>query len=193
MARVPETDGRAFQQSLTAGGATLPMIRPILKYGDETLHAPARPVDTINTEIDRLIEDMIETMYAAPGVGLAAPQVGVPLRICVVDLSVGRDPNGLLVLVNPEFVERDGMQLEEEGCLSVPGFNATVVRPARAVVKALDRNGTEVQHEGTGLLARAFQHELDHLDGTLFVDKLRGIKRDLIVRKIRKLRRAGKW
>jgi len=169
------------------------MIRPILKYGDDTLHAPARPVDTINTEIDRLVEDMIETMYAAPGVGLAAPQVGVPLRICVVDLSVGRDLNGLIVLINPEFVERDGMQLEEEGCLSVPGFNATVVRPARVVVKALDRSGTEVQHEGTGLLARAFQHELDHLDGTLFVDKLRGIKRDLIVRKIRKLRRAGKW
>jgi peptide deformylase len=169
------------------------MIRPILKYGDDTLHAPARPVEIINAEVDRLIEDMIETMYGAPGVGLAAPQVGVPLRVCVVDLSVGRDPNGLLVLINPEFVERDGMQLEEEGCLSVPGFNATVVRPAHAVVKALDRNGTEVQHEGTGLLARAFQHELDHLDGTLFVDKLRGIKRDLIVRKIRKLRRAGKW
>jgi peptide deformylase len=169
------------------------MIRPILKYGDDTLHSPARPVDAITTEIDRLINDMIETMYAAPGVGLAAPQVGVPLRICVIDLSVGRDPNGLLVLINPEFVERDGMQLEDEGCLSVPGFNATVVRPARAVVKALDRSGTEVRHEGTGLLARAFQHELDHLDGTLFVDKLRGIKRDLIVRKIRKLTRAGKW
>jgi peptide deformylase len=147
----------------------------------------------LTPEIDRLVDDMIETMYAAPGVGLAAPQVGVPLRIFVVDVSVGRDRDGLLVFINPEFVERDGMQLEDEGCLSVPGFNATVVRPARAVVKALDRTGTEVQHEGTGLLARAFQHELDHLDGTLFVDKLRGIKRDLIVRKIRKLRRAGKW
>ncbi|HEY2907058.1 MAG TPA: peptide deformylase [Vicinamibacterales bacterium] len=169
------------------------MIRPILKYGDDTLHSPARPVEAVTTDIDRLINDMIETMYAAPGVGLAAPQVGVPLRICVVDLSVGRDPNGLIVLINPEFVERDGMQLEDEGCLSVPGFNATVVRPARVVVKALDRTGTEFQQEGTGLLARAFQHELDHLDGTLFVDKLRGIKRDLIVRKIRKLTRAGKW
>jgi peptide deformylase len=97
------------------------------------------------------------------------------------------------VLVNPEFVEREGTQLEEEGCLSVPGFNATVVRPTRAVLKALDRSGQEQRHEATGLLARAFQHEMDHLDGTLFVDRLRGIKRDLIVRKIRKLSRAGKW
>ncbi len=169
------------------------MIRPILKYGDTVLHERARPVDAITPEIDRLVDDMIETMYAAPGVGLAAPQVGAPLRIFVVDVSAGRDPSALLVLINPEFVERDGMQLEEEGCLSVPGFNATVVRPTRAVVKALDRTGEERQHEGTGLLARAFQHEMDHLDGTLFVDRLRGIKRDLIVRRIRKLSRAGKW
>jgi peptide deformylase len=169
------------------------MIRPILKYGDSALHTAARNVDALTPEIDRLIEDMIETMYAAPGVGLAAPQVGVPLRVCVVDVSVGRDPDGLIVLVNPEFVERDGMQLEEEGCLSVPGFNATVVRPSRVVVKGRDREWRERTHEGTGLLARAFQHELDHLDGTLFVDRLRGIKRDLIVRKIKKLSRAGKW
>src|SRR5262249_16762803 len=127
------------------------------------------------------------------GIGLAAPQVGVPLRIFVVDLSIGRDPSALIVMINPEFVDRDGMQLEEEGCLSVPGFNATVVRPMRAVVKALDRTGTPCEREGTGLLARAFQHEMDHLDGTLFVDRLRGIKRELIVRKIRKLTRAGKW
>ena len=169
------------------------MIRPILKYGDSTLHNEAKPVEAITPEIERLVDDMIETMYAAPGVGLAAPQVGVPLRVIVVDVSVGRDPGGLIVLVNPEFVERDGMQLEEEGCLSVPGFNATVVRPARVVLKGLDRSGTERRHEATGLLARAFQHEMDHLDGTLFVDRLRGIKRDLIVRKIRKLTRAGKW
>ena len=169
------------------------MIRPILKYGDSILHDPALPVDTITPEVDKLIGDMIETMYAAPGVGLAAPQVGVSLRIFVVDISIGRDPSGLMVLVNPEFVERDGMQLEEEGCLSVPGFNATVVRPTRAVVKGLDRQGDVQQVEGTGLLARAFQHEMDHLDGMLFVDRIRGIKRDLIVRRIRKLTRAGKW
>jgi peptide deformylase len=136
---------------------------------------------------------MIETMYAAPGIGLAAPQVGVPLRIFVVDVSVGRDPSALLTLINPEFVELDGVQLEEEGCLSVPGFNATVVRPSRVVVSGLDLDGNRRQHEGTGLLARAFQHEIDHLDGSLFVDRLRGIKRELIVRKIRKLSRAGKW
>jgi len=169
------------------------MLRPILKYGDGPLHECAQPVSEITPDVERLIDDMIETMYAAPGIGLAAPQVGVPLRIFVVDLSVGREPNGLIVAVNPEFVERDGVQLEEEGCLSVPGFNATVVRPTRALHRAMDRSGTEFTIEGTGLLARAFQHEMDHLDGTLFVDRLRGIKRDLIVRRIRKLTRAGKW
>jgi peptide deformylase len=169
------------------------MIRPILKYGDTTLHERARTVDAVSADIVTLVDDMIETMYAAPGVGLAATQVGVPLRIFVVDVSLGRDPSALIVMINPEFVEREGVQLEEEGCLSVPGFNATVVRPTRAVVKGLDRNGAEHQVEGSALLARAFQHEMDHLDGTLFVDRLRGIKRDLIVRKIRKLTRAGKW
>jgi peptide deformylase len=169
------------------------MLRPILKYGDQALHEPARAVDAVTPEIDRLIGDMIETMYAAPGIGLAAPQVGAALRIFIVDLSLGRDPAGLIVMVNPEFVEREGMQLEDEGCLSVPGFNATVVRPARVVLKGLDRTGSPQQLEGTGLLARAFQHEMDHLDGMLFVDRLRGIKRDLIVKRIRKLTRAGKW
>src|SRR5258707_9276472 len=164
------------------------MIRRILNYGDSVLHGKAQAVEAITPDIDRLVDDMIETMYAAPGVGLAAPQVGVPLRIFVVDVSVGRDPVGLLVMINPEFVERDGVQLEEEGCLSVPGFNATVVRPSRAVLKGLNRQGEAQQLEGSGLLARAFQHEMDHLDGTLFVDRLRGLKPDLIVRKIRKLR-----
>jgi peptide deformylase len=169
------------------------MIRPILKYGDEVLHQRAGEVAEVTPEVERLIDDMIETMYAAPGIGLAAPQIGAPLRIFVVDLSLGRDPSALIVMINPEFIERDGMQLEEEGCLSVPGFNATVVRPSRVLVRGLDRAGRDQQTEGTGLLARAFQHEMDHLDGTLFVDRLRGIKRDLIVRRIRKLARAGKW
>ena len=169
------------------------MIRPILKYGDRLLHERASPVDAVTRDVERLVDDMIETMYAAPGVGLAAPQIGLSLRIFVVDVSVGRDPSGLLVFINPEFVDRDGMQLEEEGCLSVPGFNATVVRPSTATVTGLDRGGNPHQHAGTGLLARAFQHEMDHLDGTLFVDRLRGIKRDLIVRRIKKLTRAGKW
>ena len=157
------------------------------------LHQPAAPVETMTADIERLIDDMVETMYAAPGIGLAAPQVGVSLRIFVVDLSVGRDANGLITLINPVFVERHGMQLEDEGCLSIPGFNATVARPERVIVRGLDRHGNEQTLEGTGLLARAFQHEMDHLDGTLFVDRLRGIKKDLIVRKIRKLARAGEW
>jgi peptide deformylase len=126
-------------------------------------------------------------------VGLAAPQVGVGLRVFVADVSLGRDPAALLVFVNPTFVERDGMQLEDEGCLSVPGFNATVARPKRAVVTGLDRNGKPQTVEGTGLLARCFQHEMDHLDGKLFVDRLRGLQKDLIVRKIKKLAKAGKW
>ena len=124
------------------------MIRPILKYGDEILHQPALPVQSITADVVRVIDDLIETMYAAPGVGLAATQIGVPLRVFVVDISIGRDPSGLIVMVNPEFVERDGMQLEEEGCLSVPGFNATVVRPQRVVVKGLDRSGAEHRREG---------------------------------------------
>jgi peptide deformylase len=150
-------------------------------------------VTTFDGDLQRLIDDMVETMYAAPGIGLAATQVGVPLRVFVVDLSVGRDPAQLKVVINPEFVEREGTQLEEEGCLSAPGFNATVLRPARALVRGLDREGHEQTLEGQGLLARAFQHEIDHLDGVVFIDRLRGIKRDVIVRKIQKLRRSGKW
>ena len=169
------------------------MLRPILRYGERPLHTPAAPVTRFDADLHRLIDDMIETMYAAPGIGLAAPQVGVHLRVFVVDLSVGRDPAQLIVLVNPEFIQREGTQLEEEGCLSVPGFNATVLRPSHVVLKGLDREEQMQTFEGTGLLARAFQHEMDHLDGRLFVDRLRGIKRDVIVRKIQKLQRTGKW
>jgi peptide deformylase len=169
------------------------MIRPILRYGADVLHRRAATVPEITPEIHQLIDDMIQTMYAAPGIGLAATQIGVPLRIFVIDLSVGRNPSDLLTFINPEFVEREGMQLEEEGCLSLPGFNATVARPARAVVKGLDREGVERTVEGTGLLARAFQHEMDHLDGCVFVDRLRGLQKDLIVRRIKKLSRTGKW
>ena len=169
------------------------MLRPILRLGDSILGEPARPVDVMTPEIESLIDDMIETMYAAPGIGLAAPQVGASLRIFVLDLSVGRDPAALHVMINPEFVERDGMQLEEEGCLSLPGFTATVARPKRVVLKGLNRQGEEHRLEGTGLMARALQHEVDHLNGCLFIDRLRGISKDLIVRKIKKLSKAGKW
>ena len=169
------------------------MIRPILKHGDAALVQPAAAVDAVTDDIRQLIDDMVQTMYAAPGIGLAAPQIGVALRIVVIDLTEGRTEDGLHALINPKFVERDGMQLEEEGCLSLPGFSATVARPARAVVMGLDRNGQTLRVEGTDLLARALQHEMDHLDGKLFVDRLRGVKRDLIVRRIAKLRRTGKW
>ena len=169
------------------------MLRPILKYGDPVLHQPAAPVAAITDDTQTLIDDMIETMYAAPGVGLAATQVGVAQRIFVVDLSVGQKASDLIVMINPEIVAREGLQMESEGCLSVPGFEATVVRPERAVVKGLDRRGDEQRVEGSDLLARAFQHEMDHLDGRLFVDRLRGLKRQMIVRKIHKLQRAGTW
>ena len=169
------------------------MIRPILRYGDSPLHDPAEPVAGITTEIEQLIDDMIETMYAAPGIGLAAPQVGVPLRVFVADISSGRNAADLLTFINPEFIERTGTQREDEGCLSVPGFNATVTRPTRVVLTGLARDGTEQTIEATGLLARCFEHEMDHLDGRLFVDHLRGLQRDLIVRRIKKLSRDGKW
>jgi len=171
------------------------MIRPILKYGDSGLHAPAAPVKEITEEIQTLIDDMIKTMYAAPGVGLAAPQVGVGLRIFVIDISVGEKPTELIAMVNPSFETNndDTLITEEEGCLSLPGFSAVVERRKQVVVSGLDRNGRNQKIEGEGLLARAFQHEMDHLNGTLFVDRLHGIKRELIMRRIAKLRRNRKW
>lgn len=172
----------------------LAMLRPIQRLGRcAGLHQGTQPVDRGTSEINALIDDMIETMYAAPGIGLAAPQVGVPLRLFVIDLTVGEEPGRVITMINPQFVERSGMQLEQEGCLSLPGFTATVARPEHVVVKGLDRNGREQRIEAAGLLARAFQHEMDHLDGRLFIDRLRGIKRGLIQRQIRKLDRAGKW
>ena len=169
------------------------MLRPIVRLGAPALQRPAARVETFDDALHKLVDDMIETMYAAPGIGLAAPQIGVASRVLVIDLSGGQRGGDVITLVNPEFVERDGMQLEEEGCLSVPGFNATVARPARAVVRGSDREGRERVVEGEGLLARALQHEMDHLDGLLFLDRLRGIKRDVMLRKIRKLQRSGKW
>lgn len=169
------------------------MIRPILRFGDAGLHVAAAPVETFDAALHTLLNDMAETMYAAPGVGLAAPQIGVLLRLFVIDITGGRNTAGLIEMINPEFVVCEGMQLEEEGCLSLPGFEATVVRPARAVVRGRDRDGAEKTVEGTGLLARALQHEMDHLDGSLFVNRLRGIRRDLILRKVQKLKRSGRW
>ena len=168
-------------------------VRPIVKYGHPMLHKPSEPVGEIDGTIRKLLDDMVETMYAAPGIGLAAPQIAVPLRVIVVDLSVGEDAGQLIKLINPEFVLRQGEQRHDEGCLSVPGFGGSPVRPARVVVKGLDPDGQERTYEGTELLARAFCHEIDHIDGLLFVDRLTPLKRDLMKRKLRKKARTDDW
>jgi peptide deformylase len=168
-------------------------VRPIVRWGEPVLHRPSEPVATIDSDVHRLLDDMVETMYAAPGIGLAAPQIGVPRRVIVIDLSVGEDNRQLIKLVNPEFVLKEGEQRHEEGCLSIPGFGGTPVRPARVVVKGLDPDGTERTYEGTELLARAFCHEIDHIDGLLFVDRLTPLKRDLLTRKLRKKAKTGDW
>ena len=164
-----------------------------MKYGHPALHKPAGPVKEIDGTIHKLLDDMVETMYAAPGIGLAAPQIAVPLRVIVVDLSVGEEEGQLIKLINPEFVVREGEQRHDEGCLSVPGFGGSPVRPARVVVKGLDPDGKEQTYEGTELLARAFCHEIDHIDGLLFVDRLTPLKRDLMKRKLRKKARTDDW
>jgi peptide deformylase len=168
-------------------------LRSIIKWGHPTLHTPSSPVPEIDAGIQTLVQDMVETMYAAPGIGLAAPQVDVPLRVIVIDLSVGEDPSQLIQLVNPEIVEREGEQREEEGCLSVPKYYGSPVRPARVTVKGLDLEGKERVFTATELLARAFCHEIDHIDGMLFVDRLSPLKRDLLKRKLRKKVRNDGW
>jgi peptide deformylase len=169
------------------------MLRPILRYGAPILQQQAVAVSDVTPELLQLADDMIETMHAAPGIGLAAPQVGVSQRLCVIDLSGGKIASDLIVLINPEFIQRQGMQLEEEGCLSIPGFHATVARAARVTVRGLDRTGQSKTIDATGALARALQHEMDHLDGVLFVDRLRPVQRWLLLRRIRTLRRTGQW
>jgi peptide deformylase len=169
------------------------MILPILRHGAPVLEQPAAAVLAMGPAVDRLIDDLIETMHAAPGVGLAAPQVGVSQRIFVIDLSVGARPSELVVLVNPRVAEREGLQLEDEGCLSIPGLTATVPRPSRMVVRGWDRRGVEYGVEGAGLLARALQHELDHLDGRLYVHRLPRLRRTLVLRRIDALRSRASW
>jgi len=182
----PATDG-----SPPPGRARL--IRGIVRWGDPRLTAENAPVDAGEEDLSGLIADMVATCHAAPGIGLAAPQIGVNKRIAIIDLSVGADPKGVLVLVNPVVVEQTGEQKEEEGCLSVPDLAEKVVRPARVLVRAADASGAVREVEGTGLLARALCHETDHLNGMLFVDRLRGLKRDLTWRKIRRAREKGLW
>ncbi len=169
------------------------MILKIVKYPDPVLQQPGEPVTEFDDELRKLVADMFETMYANQGVGLAAPQVAVPKRVTVVDLSMGKDPAQKLVLVNPEVIFREGRQYEEEGCLSFPDIREKVVRAAKVRVRAQDETGKWFEMDGEELLSRCFQHEIDHLDGMLFIFRMSGLKRDLSLRKIRKMQRAGEW
>ena len=168
-------------------------IRKILKFGSPELHGRASDVDEFSDSLAELADDMIETMYAAPGVGLAAPQIGVQIRLMVIDITVGEDPKQLITMANPVLLRQEGKQREEEGCLSVPGYVDTIYRPSWVEVKGYDLKGKEITLEGTDLLARAFCHEIDHLEGRLFIERLGILKRDLVRRKIRKQIRQGNW
>jgi len=170
------------------------MIYSIVKYGDPVLETQTATITEFDTpELHKLLDDMFESMYAAKGVGLAAPQIGIGKRIAVVDLSVGEDPEKKIVLINPEVIHREGSQQSEEGCLSLPGFREQVARPVSLTIRAQDAKGQTFEKTGEDLLARAFAHEIDHLSGRLYITHVSALKRDLIRRKIRKLTKAGDW
>jgi len=169
------------------------MIRSIVKYPDPILQRPTEKVTVFDEELRTLAADMFESMYKAVGIGLAAPQIGVSKRITVIDLSNQKNPEEKIVLVNPEILHREGKQVEEEGCLSLPEIRDKVTRAAKVRVKAQDLEGNWRELDGTDLLARAFQHEIDHLDGVLFPWRLSALKRDLILRRIRKMQKSGEW
>jgi peptide deformylase len=168
-------------------------LLPIVKYPETVLNTRAEEIVSIDEGIRKLVSDMVETMHAAPGVGLAANQVGVLRRVAIVDLSVGKDPAALLVLINPRVLASEGNQVDEEGCLSIPGITEMVPRPLRVEVEALDLQGASYRVRGEGLLARALLHEIDHLEGILFLDRLSPLKRRLVRRKIQKLIQNGEW
>jgi peptide deformylase len=165
----------------------------IVKYPEPVLQKPGEPVTEFDDELRSFVADMFETMYDAQGVGLAAPQVAASKRITVIDVSNGKDPAQKLVLINPEIIEREGKIYEEEGCLSFPEIREKVVRAAKVKVRAQDEYGKWFEVEGEELLSRCLQHEIDHLDGVLFIFRISGLKRDLALRKIRKMQRAGEW
>ena len=169
------------------------MILRILKYGAPELRKVSSPIDTFNGELEKIARNMIETMYASPGIGLAATQIGINIRLATIDLSVGEEKDKLIILCNPEIISREGIQKNEEGCLSVPDFSETVVRPQKMVVRGLDLKGKEMNIEAEGLLARCLCHEIDHLNGVLFIDHLSPLKRSLIRNRIKKLTKAGEW
>lgn len=169
------------------------MLYEIIKYPDPVLERPAEPVTRFDAELAKLADDMFESMYEAQGIGLAAPQINISRRMTVIDLSFKRNPEEKIVLINPVIVEREGRQYEEEGCLSLPDIRDKVQRAAWVKVRAQDVKGEFFEIEGTELLARAFQHEIDHLDGILFTSHLSRLKRDLIQRRIRKMMKNGEW
>jgi peptide deformylase len=169
------------------------MIRPILKYGAPELETESTPITRFDEEIKTLAEDMLETMYAAPGIGLAAAQVGVNLRLMVIDITGGEEQGHQIIFTNPEITEQEGIEEAEEGCLSIPGFTAMIERPSKVHVVGQDLEGNPQELDAEGILARAVCHEIDHLDGILYLDHTSVLKRDLIKRKIRKLIRAGEW
>jgi peptide deformylase len=169
------------------------MIRKILTYGAPELEKNCTPVEHFDDELRAIVRDMFETMYAAPGIGLAAPQVGLDLRLIIIDLSGGQSLGNQIVMANPEIVEEAGLQREEEGCLSLPSLTAVVERPMQVRVKGRDLEGKEIEMQAEGLLARAFCHEIDHINGILYLHRLSPLKRDLLKRKIRKLVKAGEW
>jgi len=170
------------------------MVRKILKYGEPILEQAADPVTEFDTpELQELIADMWETMYASKGVGLAAPQIGIAKRVSVIDTSVGEDESKKVVIINPEILSKEGNQTGEEGCLSIPGFREPLTRANKVTVRAQNEKGETVELDGEELLARAFQHEIDHLNGILFIAHLSALKRDIIRRKIKKLQKTGEW
>ena len=169
------------------------MIYPIVKFGNSVLEKPAAEVTVFDEELKQLVDDMFESMYAARGVGLAAPQIGIPLRIAVIDITFKEDPGAQLVLVNPEIIHKEGRHTQSEGCLSIPDFRENVNRAKVVTVRAQDLDGKVFENTGDDLLARAFQHETDHLNGKLYISHISALKRDLIKRKIRKLVKAGEW
>jgi peptide deformylase len=169
------------------------MVLKIVKYPEPVLQQPGEPVTEFDVNLRKFVADMFETIYASQGIGLAAPQVGVSKRVTVIDLSLGRDPAQKLVLVNPEVISNEGKQYEEEGCLSFPDIREKVLRAAKVRIRAQDENGKWFEMDGEELLSRAFQHEIDHLDGILFIYRMSALKRNLKLRKIRKLQREGTW
>jgi peptide deformylase len=168
-------------------------IYPIVKYGDPILEKPTAPVKKFDAELEALTEDMFASMYAASGVGLAAPQIGKSMRLTVVDVTGGKNPEAKIVLANPEIIHAEGEVREEEGCLSIPGFRGYVMRPQFVTIRAQNAKGESFEIRGENLLARAFCHEIDHLNGILFLQHLSMLKRDLIKRKIKKLKKQGEW